>query len=273
MIGKLLKYEMRSMSRRFLPVWAALLATSLVTGFLFTIKVPLPPVLRDIFGMLSFIPPMLLIALFVAVFVLSVLYVIQGFWKGLLGEEGYLMFTLPVSPHHLLISKGLSTLILLLFSTIVGILSILLLTIPSGEITLGSFVRFFRELGRAFGHDPRVILLIVEVILLIVIGWLCNIYYIYFAMAIGQLSNKHRGLMAVGAYFGINIILSIIMSIVLGLLSAFPDTLYIFSDYLVQNVLGASNAFLSGLIAYEILLLAVFYAGTAAILKRRLNLE
>ncbi len=273
MIGKLLKYEMRSLSRRFLPVWAALLATSLITGFLFTIEVPLPPVLKQIFSMLSFIPPMLLVALFVAVFVLSVLYVIQGFWKGLLGEEGYLMFTLPVSPHHLLISKGLTTLILLFLSTIVGILSILCLTLPSGEITFRAIFRFFRELGEMIAWDPKVVLLIVEVILLIVLGWLANIYYVYFAMAIGQLSNKHRGLMAVGAYFGINIVLSTLMSIVLGLLSAFPDTLYIFSDYLVQNVLGASNALLSGLIAYEALLLIAFYVGTAVILKRRLNLE
>lgn len=41
----------------------------------------------------------------VALFVLTMIVIIQRFYKGLLCDEGYLMFTLPVKPWQLIATK------------------------------------------------------------------------------------------------------------------------------------------------------------------------
>ena len=53
--------------------------------------------------------------------------VIQRFFRGLLGDEGYLMHTLPVSPWQLIGSKLLCAVVTTLLSIVVAILSILLI--------------------------------------------------------------------------------------------------------------------------------------------------
>ena len=47
-----------------------------------------------------------IVAVIVAIFVMNVIIVIQRFWNGLLQEEGYLMFTLPVTTRSLILSKS-----------------------------------------------------------------------------------------------------------------------------------------------------------------------
>ena len=100
MFGKLLKYELRSVMRDFLFVWIGILVLSTVNAF--TMGLGNDP---EVDGFKAFLlvalPLMVLFALYVAAFVIALLYVLRRFWNGLLGNEGYLMFTLPVKPTQL----------------------------------------------------------------------------------------------------------------------------------------------------------------------------
>lgn len=119
MLGKLLKYDFRSMGKQFAYVWPAVLVLALVNRFTlgsalyqgssdigvpgqlalvnrFTLGNTLYQVSSDIgvpgqlaSGLVFF----LYWAIIMAMMVLTLVFVIQRFFKGLLGDEGYLMHT------------------------------------------------------------------------------------------------------------------------------------------------------------------------------------
>ena len=51
--------------------------------------------------------------------------------------------------------------------------------------------------------------------ILILLSLLKSIYQIYASLAIGQLANKHRVLLALGAYIGLNLVITILSAIVM----------------------------------------------------------
>ena len=81
-------------------------------------------------------------AVLAALGVMTVLPVIQRFYKGLLREEGYLMFTLPVESWKIVLAKALAAVLMIHISLIVGIFSIGIL---AGELTFLKAVPKFLE--------------------------------------------------------------------------------------------------------------------------------
>ena len=92
MLGKLIKYEFKATGRLLLPVYGALLLMGGVVNLGLTLQGKLP-VLKFAQGVLIFA----YVALMVAAFALSFFVVISRFYKNLICDEGYLMFTLPVN--------------------------------------------------------------------------------------------------------------------------------------------------------------------------------
>ena len=93
MLGKLLKYELKATARTFLPLYGAILVVSVVVRLAFSKFEH-----ADLFMGIS---ALTLFGLFVALAVLTLLVIVQRFNNNLLSDEGYLMFTLPVSTHSL----------------------------------------------------------------------------------------------------------------------------------------------------------------------------
>ena len=89
---KLLKYEWKACARICLPLYGAMLLMSVVSALMTTESAQniMDGIPTAILGMLYF-------ALLIAVFVVTAVILIQRFYKNLLGDEGYLMFTLPVT--------------------------------------------------------------------------------------------------------------------------------------------------------------------------------
>ena len=125
MLGKLLKYELKASSRTLVPLYAGILILSIVCGSFFAAQANSfinAGKMNIFFGILY----LLLFALLVAMSVLTVVSIVQRFYKNLLGDEGFLMFTLPVSSTMLLASKTLAAVFWTLASSIVGMLSLFL---------------------------------------------------------------------------------------------------------------------------------------------------
>ena len=148
MLGKLMKYDLRSCLRKFGPLWIAALALSVLIGlsFRFIVDIKTGTLLTFLLGIL---PSMALFGLFVAMAVMALIFVIQRFYRGLLGDEGYLMFTLPVSAGAHIASKGLTALILEVVSALVALLSGFLLVAvfrPAGFAE--GWIEFWRMLAQ-----------------------------------------------------------------------------------------------------------------------------
>ena len=124
MFGKLLKYDFRSMLKQFAFIWPAALVLALVNRFTVNSFVTSASGLRQT---VSGVAMLVYVGIMIAMFVVTMIFVIQRFFRGLLGDEGYLMHTLPVSPWELIGSKLLCAVVTTLLSIVVAILSILLI--------------------------------------------------------------------------------------------------------------------------------------------------
>ena len=166
MLGKLLKQDFRATARIMLPLYAAVpvlgLFTNLITrlcenqnGFL----------IRAIGALVSFVFSLSLIAAVVTTVVLMIL----RFYRNLMTDEGYLMFTLPAGMHSLLWSKLITAALFFIFTFLAEALSVAIVVWRGGlarEMFTG-FADFFRRLdsyymanGLAFALETLALLFV-----------------------------------------------------------------------------------------------------------------
>ncbi len=112
MLGKLIKYDLKALVKILGPLWGVLLVMGLIFGMGMSDLSPIGN------GMMVF-SLVVIFAVIVGIFVISVIIIIQRFWKGLLKEEGYLMFTLPVTTRSLILAKAISAMLVSLGTALV----------------------------------------------------------------------------------------------------------------------------------------------------------
>ena len=191
-MGKLLKYELRSTARHILPIFAAVLAISLiirlnVSAYGFAAS--------WITGLLILLETGLIIALVV----MCSLIALQRFYTNLLGDEGYLMFTLPVSVHHHILSKLVVAVLWNVAASLVVVLSLLIMVSAgvSGDILQEIWLRIQNALAMV---DLHPFLTIVGVFFSGLAAVTNSILGLYLAMALGQLANERRFLASLSAF-------------------------------------------------------------------------
>ena len=265
MFGKLLKYDFRSMFKQFAFIWPAALVLALVNHFTLNSFVTSSSETRQT---VSGVAMLVYVAILIAMFIIAVIFIIQRFYKGLLGDEGYLMHTLPVKPWQLIGSKLLCAVVATFISVVVAILSIFVI-FPWGS---EDFQQIFDGLKYLFSHWDRdatsVVIAILEGILLMLVSFAVGYLQLYLSMAVGHLFNKNRVAMSVVAFIAINA--------VIGMVSDFlPDFDVVFNFAFDPNVRGIDQ-FHRGVwivIIGELVVSAIFFAGTNFILQKKLNLE
>lgn len=140
---KLLKYEWKACARICLPLYGVLILMSFVTHLLYSIPQ------NSTFGfMLPTISYMLYMGVMMAAFVVTAVILIQRFYKNLLGSEGYLMFTLPVTVSQHLFSKTIIAVVMIALSGIAAFLSI-------GIFADMSFGTLFVDMIKGVGAERR----------------------------------------------------------------------------------------------------------------------
>jgi hypothetical protein len=271
MLGKLLKYEIKSAARIFLPLYASLVLFAVINNIFFKINN------NELFmNIISVISISAYIFIIIAIFVLTLLVMIQRFYKNLLGDEGYLMFTLPVKTGEHIVSKLLTSMMWVITSTIVTIVSVLI--ISYNENTFASLQnaisQVFSEISRVFGINGYAYLIEFFIFLLMVLA--TNILMIYASIAVGQLVSKHKVLGAFGAYLGFYILSQIIISIIFVSYYSISSGNMNSFETIINNV--AQSNTIPHFVFVGIMLLNLFFAGayyiiTNLILSKQLNLE
>lgn len=260
MLGKLLKYEFKATARTFLPLYAAILVVALFNAIF------LNP--EGQFSNIQGIGLVVLVALFVALGVLTVIVTVQRFNKNLLGDEGYLMFTLPVSAKSLIASKGIVATVWCILSGIVAMISFgiigLVMLVKTDAFSMFDWSMFWSELSKVIGTKEFLdgILMLVAWIVLGVLSYLAAILIIYFSISVGQLPvfNKRRKAAAFITFFIVNIVINYLGVLIMG--ETFVDTPFI-----------TSNGVMISLYASTLIEILIFFFGTSFILEKKLNLE
>ena len=210
----------------------------------------------------------LLLALGLAI--TTFIVIIIRFYKNLLGTEGYLMFTLPVSVEQNILAKLIPSVVWFFGSCVLGMLTIA----PAMGLRFNDnpFTMFT---GIRLGDVPEILLAV-----LMVIGSIAGTFLFYYlCMCIGQMFNSHRFLASAGAYIVIQTVLQILgiafiwicassfssQAFVAWLSNAFASLDNIPSGSLIYLFLIAANILSYGIAA------ALFFIDSA-ILRKRLNL-
>ena len=256
MLLRLLKYDFRAMWKQFSLIWGAALVLALVNRFVLFQDTDNAILSKDGLFMFAFV------SVIVAMFVIAVGFVINRFSKGLLGDEGYLMHTLPVRSWQLVLSKLICGVVTWAGCVVVAILSPALML----PLSLSNLLQFplWRDIFRGIIKHPDMLALLAEFCLVILSFIVLLIAVMYLSMAAGHLFSRHRRLISVAAFIGLYILL----------MNAYSR---IFSYGFVQSLLDmtTASAYGSMLTAAAIMLIpaALFLAAVCWILDNKLNLE
>ena len=264
MFGKLLKYDFRAMWKQFAFIWPAALVLAVVNRFTLDGLDSSSSVGETTAG----VAMLVYVAILIAMFIIAVIFTIQRFYTGLLGDEGYLMHTLPVKPWQLVASKLLCAVAATAVNVAVAILSMLLI-IPWSKEDVQEVLQAFRYL---FSHwniqATEMTVAVLEFALCTLVSLAVGYLHLYLAMALGHLFNKNRVAMSVVAFIALQVVVSILGNMILPPINELISPLV----HNFQGLEGFHAAMWFG-IAIELTASAVYFAGTNYILHHRLNLE
>lgn len=204
MLKKLMKHELRATARLMLPLYLVVLLLSVgarfSTAWLDTTPT-LSPVLEKLLDLVSILVVMGFVVGLIAVFVVALVLTIQRFRSNLLGDEGYVMFTLPVSTHQLVWSKLIVSTLWFAGAAIVDILAMVILSVNRSFFS--DLVDVFPKLLKTYNSYAVAhgALAVVEVFLLCVVLSFTLCLRFYAPMAIGHSFDRHKMLLSVVFFF------------------------------------------------------------------------
>ena len=275
MLIKLMKHEFRATARVMLPLYLVTILLALMTraSALWTKMVTFEGLTGQSFlALLSGIIAVGFVLALIATFVVAVVLTIQRFRSNLMADEGYVMFTLPVSTHSLVWSKLIVSTVWFLGAVIIDIVAMM---------TLVADLAMFQELGRVFAEISQQltaynlgngILFLVELAVLFVVVCLAACLDFYAPLAIGHSFAQHKMLLSVAFFFAIQVATQIISGTLLMAGVPFLDSLTIWLSSQVQPM-AAAHGVMWGTILITAIYGAILYCLTIRMLHRRLNLE
>lgn len=270
MLRKLIKHEFRATARVMGPLYLVLLVAALGANISTRGILSTPYPVLNILGSLLV---MAFVVAILAVCVVSFLLMVQRFYKNLLRDEGYLMFTLPASVHQQVWSKLIVSSVWFIATGVVVMLSFMMMAMDVGflEGMVGVMRQLFRDITAYYAINGTVFLL--ELLVLAFVGCIGFCLQFYAALAIGHSFSNHKFAWSVAFFFILQFASQLVGSLLLLSLDApFINRLLGSLDFRVSGM-AAVHMGMGILIVISMLYAAVFYVITIYFLKNRLNLE
>ncbi len=271
MLSKLMKYEVKATQRIFLPMYALIIVFAGINKLFMQLNFQRSDGMFSIATGISMAVYVILIA---ATFVMTLVVMIQRFYKNLLGDEGYLSFTLPVKVHSHIDCKMLISLMWNVLSIVVAVLSVFILAVSS------NMMKETREILTAIGKDFQhyggmAWLVAVEAIVLILVSILVSTLQIYASITVGSYCSKHKLLAGFGAFIGFGVVQQIVGSILFGIYTGGQQMDYFLHSKTLTDwaMLQTAAGFLGASILFTLVFGAAFYFFTNWLLSKKLNLE
>lgn len=270
MLRKLIKHEFRATARIMGPLYLVLLVAALganisTRGIL---KTPYP-----VLNILGALLVMAFVVAILAVCVVSFLLMVQRFYKNLLRDEGYLMFTLPASVHQQVWSKLIVSSVWFIVTGVAVMLSFMVMALDVSflEGAVQVMGQLFQDITTYYTINGTVFLL--ELLALAFVGCIGFCLQFYAALAIGHSFSNHKFAWSVGFFFILQFASQLVGSLLLlSLDTPFINGLLGSLDFRVSGM-AAVHMGMGILIAACVVYAAVFYGITTYFLKNRLNLE
>lgn len=253
MLKKLLKHEILASYRVHLSLYLGVVFLAVISTFSFRFE-------REVFGALVFGLLMISIG---ALAVFTMYNIVISMYTRVYGKPGYLLFATPAKTWEILVAKVLVNLGWLFLTTVVSVFSFSLffvLVVPPGafdEINqiLSQFILVDASFWIAFGVQTFVSLL-----------YQIGFFAFLFAMLNLMYKGEKKVLMGLLLYFGLNYILS-------GILSLFTGSMYGFNIDYVGGVMQFESGQLWGVTAVYFVTAALLYGVTYYLMEKKLELQ
>lgn len=268
MLGKLMKHELRATSRTMLPL---LLLTLLLSIFARLSTAVVQSGHTRFMQLLNALIVFAFILALIGTAVFSVVLMVMRFHNNLMTDEGYLMFTLPVSVHQLLWSKLLVSMLWFVAVFFVDALAILLTVYENGMFAgLPEFVRdLFDSLDRYYAVNGLLYVLELLGVLLVSMVTACLMFYA--PIAIGNSFAAHKTLLSVVFFFVIQTVLQIVS--LFGIAGAAKAVTPLLTPAILDNAVKMAHLMFMSALAYFLVVGAALYGLTWFMLRKRLNLQ
>ncbi|HMM06948.1 MAG TPA: hypothetical protein PKD52_09810 [Clostridiales bacterium] len=259
MFAKLLKHEFSAIAKELLPVYLLMIAAAVITNLLLLTHYDTPSAFAAaIFG-----------AITVAAFVITLVTMIRRFRRNLLKDEGYLMFTLPVTAKQLILTKAIAAIVWSGIGLFCGFLSGFLFILNAATFEWGMIGDFF---AFVFSHAQAGDWLVVaEILVSMILNFTLFLFTIYLSVSVAQLpifkanDTVRRRIVPFGCFILFYIIYIGITSLIGELLPFDANTaINQSSDLLLPLFFG---------IAIELVTVTAVFFLVDYILRRHLNLE
>lgn len=265
MLGKLIKYDLKSFAKIFILLHAIYLLICFIARFFYMDRLNFENATEPlVLSLVLFFSLMTL--LLSALMIFTWMQVAFRFYRSLFSKEGYLSWTLPVSgPQHLW-AKIISGYILMASDIIILAAGILLLV--TGDNVTTAYSMIANDLTNELGFSIGTFALILFITCLV--SAISSVIMIYFSVVIGQLFPSHRVLGAIAAYFITSTVVQILSVILMVVFRCFPG----YETYTLQG--SALTDYFLKLIAISTILMLIItiaqYIATHYIMKRKINL-
>lgn len=278
MLGKLIKQEFRATRRVMLPLVAAVLLLAGLAGY--SAIMLNGEVDYKILDVLFLIIELGFVFSVFGICAVCFVMMIQRFYKNLLGQEGYLMFTLPVSVDALVWAKLIVSCVWFVVTGFAVVLAIILLGVVSAAFAFdvetisrlwGGIVDLVKLIGG--GHIAGYV---VELVVMFFVASCTTCLQFYLAMAIGQCFANRKVFRSIVAFFAVSIVMSMLTTLGGSFIISFnPSTLL--DPFLsgMPNVAAAKTSVhlvFVGMAALCAVQGAIYYIPTTLLLKKKLNL-
>ena len=278
MLGKLIKHEFRATGRVMLPLLGAVLVLSPIVGFI------IRTFDRENYGgPVQLLGGTVVVLFFFAVAgicITSVVLMVRRFNSNLLQDEGYLMFTLPVSTHSLIWSKLIVSFVWFVVAAVSSAAFIAIVALTShAEYNLSVVILFTDDLTQLVGGWNIAAYILEALVCLFLFSCVLCLHF-YAAMALGHSFSDHKTFLSVCFYVLLSIVSSWLMLMLSGLfkdgiLSRLAQFIGAWTDGMQksQEYALVPHVVFLGIGAYLLVVSALYYIPTILPLKKSLNIN
>ena len=266
MVRKLIKYDFKAFAKIMLPVYFALIGVAAVYRIMSIFEND-----STFYAFLNGSGIAIIVISIGVAFVLTFIFSVVRFYKNLFTTEGYLSFTLPVTPAAHIFSK---LIVALIFDALTFVASI-------AAVSVAMFGETFVEVAKAAGYllkgfykaiGPQGPLFTAGFILLALISTATAHLLVYMCISIGQMANRRKMLLAIGIYFGIYVIKQTVYTVLMafGTITGLFESIVMFFS---ESPKTAFHLFFCGAILIYSLFAMLYFFISHRLIKKRLNLE
>ncbi len=263
MLGKLMKYECKA-TWKFLCIANLMIVVMTIIA---DITVKLDFFAYDQDNMLQFIAIMVMGTYVLSMFAMVIgvaIFLVYRFYTSTYSDQGYLLHTLPVDKHHIIIAKVLVSALWIILCEAVMYLSVIVLIASNGELLETITESLDMIISLAIAEDVQLKgLAMVMTLIALLFNLFAKLLKVTACISLGQLSANHKLLFSVLYYFGIYVVQKIFTAIY------FVITItMVRNDSYEMELYGWESMLVSGII-YSV----VFYLITWYVMDKKLNLE